>query len=50
MVQGDVGDVVDGGGGTAEFSGDIPGHNIVGPASGVKVVIEGRVRGGVEGV
>ena len=44
-----VGDVVDGGGSMAEFSGGIPGGGIVEPAGGVKVMIQGRVRGGVEG-
>ena len=44
-----VGDVVDGCGSAAEFSGDVPGGNIVKPAGGVKVVIQGRVRGRVEG-
>ena len=41
--------MVDGSGGVVEFGSDVPGHNIVGLASGVKVAIEGRVRGGVEG-
>ena len=44
-----VGDVVDGCGSAAEFCSDVPGGDIVGPASGVKVAIQGRVRGGVEG-
>ena len=44
-----VGDVVDGCGSAAEFGGDVPGGDIVGPAGGVKVAIQGRVRGGVEG-
>ena len=46
---GDVSDVVDSCGSAAEFSGDVPGGNIVGPAGGVKVAIQGRVGGGVEG-
>ena len=44
-----VGDVVDGGGGMAQFGGDVLGGYIVGPASGIKVMVQGRVRGGVEG-
>ena len=48
-IRRDVSDVVDGGGGTAEFGSDVPGSNIVGPAGGVKVAIQGRVGGGVEG-
>ena len=50
MVWGDVGDVVDGGGGMVEGSSNVLGHDIVGLASGVKVAIEGRVGGGVEGM
>ena len=40
--------VVDGGGGAVEFSRDVLGHDVVGLAHGVKVMIEGRVGGGVE--
>ena len=47
--RGDVGDVVDGCGSAAEGGGDVPGGDIVGPAGGVKVTIQGRVGGGVEG-
>ena len=42
--------MVDGSGGVVEFSGDVPGHDIVGPASGVKVVIEGKAGEGVKDV
>ena len=45
-IWGDVSDVVYGGSGMVEFGGDIPSHDVVGPASGVKVMIEGRVGGG----
>ena len=47
-VRGDVSDVVDGGGSMAEFGGDVLGHNIVEPAGGVEVAIEGRVGEGVD--
>ena len=45
----DVGDVVDGGSSSVELGGDVPGGDIVGPAGGVKVTVQGRVQGGVEG-
>ena len=48
-VGGDVGDVVDSGGSTVEGAGDVAGGDIVGPAGGVIVLIQGSVRGGGEG-
>ena len=48
-VRGDVGDMVDGGGSAAEGAGDVVGGDIVGPAGGVIVVIQGSVGGGGEG-
>ena len=45
----DVGDMVDGGSGPAEFSGDVMGGDVVRVASGVIVMIEGSVSRGGEG-
>ena len=41
--------MVDGGSSAAEFSSDVPGGDIVGPAGRVEVVIQGSIGGGVEG-
>ena len=43
---GDVGDMVDGSGSAAEGTSDVAGGDIVGPASGVIVLIQGSVGGG----
>ena len=43
VFGGDVGDVVDSGGGPAEFSGDVPGGDVVGAAGRVIVAVEGSV-------
>ena len=48
LVRRDVGDMIDGGSGMAKFGCVVLGGDIVWPASGVKVAVEGRIWGGVE--
>ena len=48
-IRGDVGDMVDGGSGPAEFGGNVVGGDVVRAASGVIVTIEGSVSRGGEG-
>ena len=47
--RGDVGDMVDSGGSVMEFGSDVVGGDVVGPASGVVVAVQGSVGGGGEG-